>query len=142
MKNVHKIKIKLENIWIDLIMGIYAPYTHCLNACMSHVAHAGAIAFMMSTVSIKNGSIVGHRLNHCAFFGLVQPRGQGNFPVCDSGGSPAINGSLIPRRFTRCSSTSLHRNPTDGSPWGGRSMLGDGPETLFFMQGVVLQCCL
>ena len=27
MKNVHKIKIKLENIWIDLIMGIYAPYT-------------------------------------------------------------------------------------------------------------------
>ena len=26
MKNVHKIKIKLENIWIDLIMGIYAPY--------------------------------------------------------------------------------------------------------------------
>ena len=27
MKNVHKIKIKLENIWIDLIMGIYAPYS-------------------------------------------------------------------------------------------------------------------
>ena len=26
MENVHKIKIKLENIWIDLIMGIYAPY--------------------------------------------------------------------------------------------------------------------
>ena len=28
-KNVHKIKIKLENIWIDLIMGIYAPYRVC-----------------------------------------------------------------------------------------------------------------
>ena len=27
MENVHKIKIKLENIWIDLILGIYAPYT-------------------------------------------------------------------------------------------------------------------
>ena len=27
MENVHKIKIKLENIWIDLIRGIYAPYT-------------------------------------------------------------------------------------------------------------------
>ena len=27
MENVHKIKIKLENIWIDLIMGIYAPYS-------------------------------------------------------------------------------------------------------------------
>ena len=26
MENVHKIKIKLENIWIDLIMGIYAAY--------------------------------------------------------------------------------------------------------------------
>ena len=26
MENVYKIKIKLENIWIDLIMGIYAPY--------------------------------------------------------------------------------------------------------------------
>ena len=27
MENVHKIKIKSENIWIDLIRGIYAPYT-------------------------------------------------------------------------------------------------------------------
>ena len=26
MENVHKIKIKLGNIWIDLIRGIYAPY--------------------------------------------------------------------------------------------------------------------
>ena len=26
MENVQKIKIKLENIWIDLIRGIYAPY--------------------------------------------------------------------------------------------------------------------
>ena len=26
MENVQKIKIKLENIWIDLIKSIYAPY--------------------------------------------------------------------------------------------------------------------
>ena len=26
MENVYKMKIKLENIWIDLIRGIYAPY--------------------------------------------------------------------------------------------------------------------
>ena len=26
MENVQKIKIKLENIWIDLIRSIYAPY--------------------------------------------------------------------------------------------------------------------
>ena len=28
MENVYKIKIKLENIWIDLIMGIYVPYKY------------------------------------------------------------------------------------------------------------------
>ena len=28
MENVRKIKIKLENIWIDLIRSIYAPYSH------------------------------------------------------------------------------------------------------------------
>ena len=27
MENVQKIKIKLENIWIDLIRSIYAPYS-------------------------------------------------------------------------------------------------------------------
>ena len=26
MENIQKIKIKLENIWIDLIRSIYAPY--------------------------------------------------------------------------------------------------------------------
>ena len=26
MENVQKIKIKLDNIWIDLIRSIYAPY--------------------------------------------------------------------------------------------------------------------
>ena len=30
MENVQKIKIKLENIWIDLIRSIYAPYTPCI----------------------------------------------------------------------------------------------------------------
>ena len=28
MENVRKIKIKLENIWIDLIRSIYAPYIY------------------------------------------------------------------------------------------------------------------
>ena len=28
MENVQKIKIKLENIWIDLIRSIYAPYRY------------------------------------------------------------------------------------------------------------------
>ena len=32
MEKVHKIKIKLENIWIDLIRGIYAPYISPLMA--------------------------------------------------------------------------------------------------------------
>ena len=27
MENVQRIKIKLENIWIDLIRSIYAPYS-------------------------------------------------------------------------------------------------------------------
>ena len=27
MENVRKIRIELENIWIDLIRSIYAPYT-------------------------------------------------------------------------------------------------------------------
>ena len=31
MKNVQKIKIKLENNWIDLIRSIYAPYTDIPN---------------------------------------------------------------------------------------------------------------
>ena len=35
MENVWKIKIKLENIWIDLIRSIYAPYTVLLQ-CMAH----------------------------------------------------------------------------------------------------------
>ena len=31
MENVPKIKIKLENIWIDLIRSIYAPYNYEYN---------------------------------------------------------------------------------------------------------------
>ena len=55
--------------------------THRMSACMSCMGHAGVIAFMALTISIKNGSVVGHRLNHCAFLKLVQLKGQGNFPV-------------------------------------------------------------
>ena len=36
MENVRKIKIKLENIWIDLIRSIYAPYRNP----MSELKHA------------------------------------------------------------------------------------------------------
>ena len=50
---------------------------------------------------------MGHRLNNCAFLRLVWPSGWGNCPVCDSRGSPTVNGSLIPRRFARCSGTGL-----------------------------------
>ena len=95
--------------------------------------HMGVISFMTSTVSLKNGSVMGQRLNHCTFLRLVWLSGQGSYPVCDSSGSPAVNGSPIPRRFAKCSGTGLHRNPIDVSPGGGNSMLEAGPETLFFI---------
>ena len=34
MENVQKVKIKLENIWIDLIRSIYAPY---MDDCNIHL---------------------------------------------------------------------------------------------------------
>ena len=102
-------------------------------ACISHVCHAGAISFMTSTVSLKNGLVMGQILNHCACLRLVRPSGQGSCPVCDSGWSPAVKGSLIPGRFAKCSGTGLHGNPTDGSPGGGNSILEVGPEGLFFI---------
>ena len=38
MENVRKIKIKLENIWIDLIRSIYAPYSSvCVHLGISPV---------------------------------------------------------------------------------------------------------
>ena len=103
----------------------YASCTRHIHACMSCMHHVGPISFMIITVSLKNRSVMGHRSNHCAFLRLVQPRGLGNCPVCDRGGSPAVNGSLVPGRPTKCSGTGLHRNPTDGSPGRGRSMLGE-----------------
>ena len=102
-------------------------------ACISCVHHLGAISFMTSTVSLKNGSVMGQRSNNCAFLRLVQPSGWGSCPVCDSGGSPTVNGSLIPRRFTKCSGIGLHRNPTDVFPGGGNLILEAGPEGLFFI---------
>ena len=102
-------------------------------ACISHVCHVGVISFTTSTVSLKNRSVMGQRSNHCAFLRLVQPSGWGSCPVCDSGGSPTVNGSPIPRRFTKCSGTGLHGNPIDVSPGGGNSMLEAGPEGLFFI---------
>ena len=95
--------------------------------------HAGAISFTTSTISLKNGLVMGQRSNHCAFLRLVQLSGWGSCPVCDSGGSLTVNGSPIPRRFTKCSGTGLHGNPTDLSPGGGNLMLEAGPETLFFI---------
>ena len=76
---------------------------------------------------------MGQRLNHCAFLRLVQPSGWGSCLVCDSGESPAVNGSPIPGRFAKCSGTGLYGNPTDVSPGGGNSTLEVGPEGLFFM---------
>ena len=105
-------------------------------ACMSHMRHVGAISFMTSTVSLKNGSVMGQRSNHCTFLRLVQPSGRGSCPVCDSGGSPAVNGSPIPERFAKCSGNGLHRNPTDVSPGGGNSTLEVGPEGLFFIMSL------
>ena len=102
-------------------------------ACISWVRHLGAISFTTSTVSLKNGLVMGQRLNHCAFLRLVRPSGRGSFPVCDSGGSPAVNGSPIPGRFAKCSGTGLHGNPIDVSPGGGNLILEAGPEGLFFI---------
>ena len=109
----------------------YASCNHHMIACMSCMR--GVISFMTSTVFLKNGPVVGHRLNHCTFLRLVRLSGWGNCLVCNSSGSPTVNGSSIPRRFARCSGTGLHRNLTDGSPGGGRLMLGDGLKTLFFI---------
>ena len=36
MENVRKIKIKLENIWIDLLRSIYAPYKERMNFAIRH----------------------------------------------------------------------------------------------------------
>ena len=102
-------------------------------ACMSHVRHPGAISVTTSTISLKNGSVMGQRLNHCAFLRLVRPSGWGSCLVCDSGGSPTVNGSPIPGRFAKCSGTGLHGNPIDVSPGGGNSILAAGPEYLFFI---------
>ena len=105
-------------------------------ACISHMRHTGAISFMTSTISIKNGSVMGQRSNHCAFLRLVRPSGRGSCPVCDSGRSPVVKGSLIPGRFAKCSGTGLHRNPTDVSPGGGNSILKVEPEGLFFIMSL------
>ena len=95
-------------------------------------------SFLLYTVttyilSLKNGSAMGQRLNPCAFLRLVRLSGRGSCPVCDSSGSPIVNGSLIPGRFTKCSGTGLHGNPTDVSPGGGNSTLEVGPKGLFFI---------
>ena len=105
-------------------------------ACISHVRHAGVISFMTSTISLKNGSVIGQRSNHYAFLRLVRPSGWGSCPVCYSGGSPAVNVSPILGRFAKCSGTGLPRNPTDVSPGGGNSILEVGPEGLFFIMSL------
>ena len=102
-------------------------------ACISCMCHVGAMSFTTSTISLKNGSVMGQRLNHCAFLRLVQLSGWGSCLVCDSGGSPTVNGSPIPGRFAKCSGTGLHRNLTDVSPGGGNLILKAGPEGLFFI---------
>ena len=101
--------------------------------CISQVRHPGVISFTTSTMSLKNGSVMGQRSNHCAFLRLVRPSGRGSCLVSDSGGSPAVSGSPIPRRFAKCSGTGLHGNPIVASPGGGSLILEVGPEGLFFI---------
>ena len=48
-----------------------ASCNHRMIACISCVCHAGAISFTTSTVSLKNGSVMGQRSNHCPFMRLV-----------------------------------------------------------------------
>ena len=68
MKNVHKIKIKLENIWIDLIMGIYAPYTTSIGpgdqseeACSSVTTDRHQIEGDMTEKNRRDGLTSMHR---------------------------------------------------------------------------------
>ena len=128
----------LRKFWMDFLDSLFIIYPRCVSIWqnMSRILTIKS-KYILNAQSkapkYVNGFVAYCRSNHCAFFRLVQPRGWGNFPVCDSGGSPTVKGSLIPGRFARCSSTSLHGNPTADSPGGGRSMLRDGPKTLFFI---------
>ena len=65
MENVYKIKIKLENIWIDLIMGIYAPYNNlaihhakgcvCCHECINHLLGAQSLGQInLQCIDVKN----------------------------------------------------------------------------------------
>ena len=49
----------------------YASHNRHMIACISRMCHVGAISFTTSTVSLKNGLVMGQRLNHCAFLRLV-----------------------------------------------------------------------
>ena len=111
-------------------------------ACISRVRHLGAISFMTSTISLKNRSVMGQRLNHCAFLRLVRPSGWDSCPVFDSSGSPTVNGSPIPGRFAKCSGTGLHGNPIDVSPGGGNLILEAGPKVCFSSRVCLPRFCL
>ena len=43
MENVRKIKIRLENIWIDLIRSIYAPYREFLSHFNYTIMHIDGV---------------------------------------------------------------------------------------------------
>ena len=53
MENVQKIKIKLENIWIDLIRSIYAPYSR---TCMVPATARGR-AIMTAPTSARGWAL-------------------------------------------------------------------------------------
>ena len=61
----------LKDHMCNYLASLTASRNHCMIACMSCVHHMGGISFTTSTVSLKNGSIMGHRLNYCAFLRLV-----------------------------------------------------------------------
>ena len=55
MENVQKIKIKLENIWIDLIRSIYAPY----NSYSMGITQQFPQLFLLYTITMLCGDLGG-----------------------------------------------------------------------------------
>ena len=110
------------------------PHTCCMSVCMSCMHNAGAIVSTTSAVSMYEEMVCcGTEIKHWALLRWVWLSGWGSCPVCNSGRSPTVSGSLIPRRFIKCSGTGLHGNGTAGSPGRGSMILRAGPEILFFI---------
>ena len=107
--------------------------TQCMSACISHMHNAGVIILMTSAVTMRNSSVVEHRLNHCAILWLVQPKGWGSWLIWDSGGTPHWQWLSYSQEIFQV----LWHQP----PWewnrclsgGGSMILGTGPKILFLI---------